>query len=87
MHIKHSDVTRHVPPTQSSLTVCVHALATLHHAKEGCQPQSVKSCGPRALRFTKAHRLAVPDVSLAPVSHKVGCESVYWQELRHKVSE
>lgn len=45
---KSSDVTRHVPPTQLLLTICAScasAVSSLHHAMQGCKPQSVKSCG------------------------------------------
>lgn len=75
---------RHLPPTQLLLTICAGcacALPSLQHAMQGCKPQSVKSCGPRALafhvlRFTNADLRQ--DVSFAPVSYKVGCKTCFF---------
>lgn len=66
----------------------------MHHARQGCKPQSVESCEPRSQ--TRAG-LAVQGDSLAPVSYQkrergrkkktLQGDSIYWKEPRQKAAK
>lgn len=73
-----SDVIRHLTPTQQlSLSICAgraSSLPSLQHAVQGCKPQSVKSCGPWALRFTNSKACHAKCQFCTCVLHKEGCK-------------